>query len=475
MGEEDKDKPQVEAAEPVPPEAVDMDADPVQPSRNVFEREPEPESIPAPEPEPETIPWPDPVPEAEPEAAGLPEDPEPEPAHEEPARADVFAPEPAAPPPPQQVVTEVRKGGFFPMLLGGLVAGGIGLGAGWWLFGQDQAGPDIATELAGRDDRIAALEAQIADLNATAESLAEGPDFAPLQAAIDEQAAQSSGLTEQVGALQAELGETLGGLQAGVEGLESRLTDLEQQQAGADGGLSETATAAYEREIAALREETATAVEGLTARVDDIASTVTAFESSIDAEMLTFKDAIGADLEAIRAEANAVEEMSEEAATAAAARAALADIRGAVETGAPFSEALAELQATGAAEVPEALQQAAETGTPTVRALREAFPDAARDALSAARSADDSVGPASFFERTFNIRSTEPREGDDPDAVLSRAEAAVADGQIAAALSEIAALPEPALQALSAWTAEAETRVAAETAIDELTATLTAN
>ena len=468
VGEENNDKPQVKPDEATPPEAVDMDTGS------------EAEQVSEPVPEPER--FSEPVPE--------PREPEPE----ETPREDVFATA-SAPPPPAPVVTEVRKGGFFPMMLGGVVAGVIGLGAGWWLFGQDQAGnsADITAELAARDDRIASLESQLADLSDstaalenTAASLAEGPDFAPLQTAIDEQATQSSTLAEQVAAMQSELGDTLSGLQNGVEGLEARLTDLEQAQTGTDGELSETATAAYEREIAALREETATAVEGLTARMDDTASALTAFETSIDEEIIAFKDdmtsqmaslseSTAAELEAIRAEADAVEELSEEAANAAAARAALADIRSAVETGDSFADSLTELEATGAAEVPEILAQTAETGVPTLRALRDAFPDAARDALSAARRSDDAAGPTSFLQRQFNIRSTEPREGDDPDAILSRAEAAVADGQIATALEEIAALPEPALEALSAWTAEAETRVAAQTAIDDLTATLTAN
>ena len=82
-----------------------------------------------------------------------------------------------------------------------------------------------------------------------------------------------------------------------------------------------------------------------------------------------------------------------------------------------------------------------------------AFPTAARAGLEAALRAD--MG-SSWTERATNFlraqtgaRSLDPREGDDPDAILSRAEAAVSAGDLATALTEIAALPEPAQTAMA--------------------------
>jgi len=69
-------------------------------------------------------------------------------------------------------------------------------------------------------------------------------------------------------------------------------------------------------------------------------------------------------------------------------------------------------------------------------------------------------------------RSVEPREGDDPDAILSRTEAAVTSGDLGAVLAEVSALPEGAQATMADWVAMVETRVAADAAMAELAATL---
>ena len=61
-----------------------------------------------------------------------------------------------------------------------------------------------------------------------------------------------------------------------------------------------------------------------------------------------------------------------------------------------------------------------------------------------------------------------PRDGTDPDAVLSRAEAAVNTGDLPAALSELAALPPEAVAAAALWRGQAELRLAAEAAVADL-------
>ena len=56
------------------------------------------------------------------------------------------------------------------------------------------------------------------------------------------------------------------------------------------------------------------------------------------------------------------------------------------------------------------------------------------------------------------MRSLTPREGDIPDAILSRAEAALRDARISDALDEIDSLPENAHSALDDWVARATQR-----------------
>ena len=65
------------------------------------------------------------------------------------------------------------------------------------------------------------------------------------------------------------MAESMGSLQDSVAALDTRLTDLEQLPQ-VDGSLSSAAVEAYEREIAALREETAEAVSGLEAQTGEI-------------------------------------------------------------------------------------------------------------------------------------------------------------------------------------------------------------
>ena len=80
-----------------------------------------------------------------------------------------------------------------------------------------------------------------------------------------------------------------------------------------------------------------------------------------------------------------------------------------------------------------------------------------------------------FLRTQVGARSLEAREGDDPDAVLSRAEAALARGDIAAALDEIATLPAVGQDAMADWVALAETRRTALAAAADLAAQLQQN
>ena len=130
------------------------------------------------------------------------------------------------------------------------------------------------------------------------------------------------------------------------------------------------------------------------------------------------------------------------------------------------------MRGTGA-EVPEALAALAETGVPTRAALAESFPEAARAALAAARAeAGEGASVSAFLRSQLGMRSLTPRAGDDPDAVLSRAEAALAEGRLSDALAEIEALPETARAAMADWAAQARSRADALVAAEALSAAM---
>ena len=75
---------------------------------------------------------------------------------------------------------------------------------------------------------------------------------------------------------------------------------------------------------------------------------------------------------------------------------------------------------------------------------------------------------AAFLRRQTNARSLAPREGDDADAILSRAEAALSAGDLPTALSELDALPDSARTTMEGWISDAADRAAAVSAAAEL-------
>jgi hypothetical protein len=145
-----------------------------------------------------------------------------------------------------------------------------------------------------------------------------------------------------------------------------------------------------------------------------------------------------------------------------------------MDAGQPFAELVTELKA-GGVEVPDALSTPAEKGVQTLSDLRASFTPAARSALSDARDADKGTGLIAFLQRQTGARSVTPQDGDGPDAILSRAQAALADGDLSKVLSELKSLPEAAQTAMADWEQAAQTRVSAVDAANTLASSLNSN
>ncbi len=152
------------------------------------------------------------------------------------------------------------------------------------------------------------------------------------------------------------------------------------------------------------------------------------------------------------------------AALAALAAASLAE---ATQGSGPFDAELAALERLMplSAEV-RALKPYAEGGAPSRAALAAEFDAAAAKASIAARDPGETGG---FLERLRHalssivvIRQVGSTTGDAPDAVLARADAAVAEGDVAGALTLLRALPPKAAQAMAPWQARALQRVAVD-------------
>jgi hypothetical protein len=78
-----------------------------------------------------------------------------------------------------------------------------------------------------------------------------------------------------------------------------------------------------------------------------------------------------------------------------------------------------------------------------------------------------------FLRAQVGARSLAPRDGDDADAITSRAAVAVAEGDLAAARAELDALPEAGRDAMRNWLTAVDTRLNALMAVTELSADIT--
>lgn len=301
-----------------------------------------------------------------------------------------------------------RSGSVVAALTGGLLAGAAGFAAALYLA---TAYPGVLTAPAPADldQRLAAIEGRLADLS-TDQSAGEIADLR----------AQIAAIADQPTAAVADPGPPKADLDRRMTALEARLAKLETAPVTADG-----ATAA---DIAADR-QAAQAAADEAARLMDQAETL-----ARDAEV----------------------------------RSALAELRAAFDSGAPMDGPLGRLAELGL-PVPEALTQ---EDLPTAAALSQSFPDAARAALavSLSETADDTTwGKLTAFLRSqTGARSLSPQSGSDPDAILSRSEAALAAGDLDAALAEIAALPVGGQAEMASWVVQAERRSAAAKALAQL-------
>lgn len=262
-------------------------------------------------------------------------------------------------------------------------------------------------------------------------------------------------------------------LRGDLNAQQERIAALEQVEAPTvDLSPIEDQLSEIETRIAALEERPAVVVpEG----VDGDA--VAAYA----AELSALKEAAVAqrsEIEALIANAKSVEEATADAARTANSQAAIAKIVSALDAGQPFADAVATLQGLDLGDIDPALINPSAEGVATLSTLQSDFPDQARAALAAARAAgteEGQQGIGGFLTRSLGVRSVAPREGDDPDAVLSRAEAAIKSGNLATTLTELDTLPEDAQAVIADWRAAADARVEARAAADALAQRLTAD
>ncbi|ATG48410.1 hypothetical protein CEW89_13065 [Celeribacter ethanolicus] len=320
---------------------------------------------------------------------------------------------------PAPAPTVVKRGGFVPMLLGGVICVALGYGAANFVKPDGWPFPGTNTEELAQE--ITVLKAQLAEMQST--SAAQAKTQAAALEALDTTFEQK--LSEMGSEI--DKGAEIAALSDRIKGFEDRVTEIEARPV-AEAIVSPEATTAYERQLAQMQD-------------------------LLNSEIARLEDA----------KDKAVAE--ETAARAATAKARLQTL---VDAGEPFAEALTDV----GGNLPQALKDAAQTGIPSVTQLQEGYAEAARKALVAASRAAYEAGEESWFQTVLRtqigLRSTKPKEGGDADAILSRAEQSVRNGLFAKAIATLEALPEAGKAEMQLWIAEAQKRVDAMTALDEI-------
>lgn len=350
-----------------------------------------------------------------------------------PAPAPAAATETATATAPAQKAT-VRKTGFWPVVLGGVVAAGLGSAATIWALPHLPAGwlpPQPAAQPAE------APQVDVAAIRAEAVSAAE------------------AATAEQIDALRAELA--------------AAQDDTPDSPPGASAEELEALRQQVEQQAAQIRELTARPQidPDLAARVQTLADQA----DTLEQQLQTAAQAAQAQINAAQAEAQELQQAAAETARRAEAVAAVAALQAALDRGITPDQARQTLEGAGI-EPPEALTRP----VPSLDSLRADFPEAARAALRAALRQDSAAGNGSLFANFLRAqtgaRSVEAREGNDPDAILSRADEAVEAGRIGDAVTEIEALPEEAraAPAMADWLAGATTYRDAQAALSDLSA-----
>ncbi|MDO5370606.1 COG4223 family protein [Paracoccus sp. (in: a-proteobacteria)] len=365
-----------------------------------------------------------------------------------------------------------------------------------------QAAAGAATQAAGasltEQGETLIEQARQAGADAAAQLLAEapagpGPDPS-LQTTLAAQARQLAALDQALAELRDATGQTvdLSPVQQGIEAQAARIDALEQalsaQPAGDPGALDSALQAqagrieALEQATAGLRDAPPVDLGPIRAQLDELAQRPVVDTEAVErlntlaADVVAATQRIGtvaeeaeARLAEVESRAATLADTADAAARRAQAAAAAAAIGEALQTGAPRDAALGQLAEAGVTPPPALTAE-----VPTLDELVAGFPPAARAALRDALQAETVQGQGSFLGNFLRAqtgaRSVAPREGDDADAVLSRAGAAVERGDVQGALAELAALPEPARPAMAEWTAQAQAYADAHSAVEALVA-----
>jgi len=337
------------------------------------------------------------------------------------------------------------------------------------------AGP-AATTTTGADvgAQIAALDAKIAALESAgpppAAPTAETADLTPLKGELAALSARLDALAaaDSTGAAPAD--DALVGRVAALEEAQAALAD----RPAADPSALETGLAALSSRLDAVD----TALRDLPGETSATTGAVEAIGGRLDALQVEVGDTatkVGAATATLDTLATRIETLEGRLAAAtgpspAALAFAAAGLARAVDDGRPYAAELAVLAPhLGGGEALATLESSAESGVPTRAALAARFAavETAIAQTAATPPADGSLLDTMIASARsiVAIRPSGPVDGDDPGAVATRIAAALATGDLPAALALWQGLPEAARAASADFGADLGRRVAVEAAL----------
>jgi hypothetical protein len=387
-----------------------------------------------------------------------PEAPQQPPQDSEPARGKREAPTidltAAEVPPrgePENTATGAAKPARTSMRRLGIAAGVgalvvLAIAAGLWRTGFL---PLTVSGSGDRKDKVAALEKQVSELESRPQSQATG---------------NLDALTQRVDKIEATLAKLLAGN-----------ADLTEKLAAADKamkslGLALTALSHRTDDAVANAADARKAADAAAKAVADLQTSMATSAASGAA------GTPGPDVEALQKHVAALETQTKAAHDAivsnsgsdSAARLALSAgvLRSAVIVGAPYADELAAVkQLGGDGKALAALAPFAATGAPTARALAQELsalvPKMQKIAGAPPPSGDFLARLQANAARLVRIQPVKAPQGDDTPAVLARLEVDAANADIAAALTDLAKLPDNVRAPAASWIEKAKARQSA--------------
>ncbi len=346
----------------------------------------------------------------------------------------------------------------------------------------DVWGPFVAAHLGSASEdttisRVSELEGRVAGLEATLgdQSGAGDGEVAQLRSAVERQGGTVSNLTQRVDSLNATVEELSANIPMvdiqALSDMDGRINELAGKLEAAEGQLSGGVAADPAPAIEAAAAELSAEIAALDKRAADTSAAMAEQRDLMMSELGTLEEKLAA-LE------TAAEGAVNRSAGAAAVVLAVGQLRAALAESDPYAQELAAVTSLGAGSLPAdalaKLEAHAASGVPTRAMLAARYEAVAGDITRAAVTPEGDDLLAQVTARVARLVTVRPSAGDvggsGAMATVARASARLEKGDLEGAVAELDALEGEPAKAAAPWLEQAKARLAAEDALETLSA-----